>query len=323
MSNTPSARSLLARSISVFLFAIATTEVGRADELAGLSRIDPRGIPGTIVLSGGSVVLPPAIDEFLNNVGRLPKTLPGDLSILVVHLGDGISPAVDVLTKAIAARGKPKTDTPDPKATPKAPSKTSPQKSTPTPTPTRKKSDLPAPKVHSIAWSKSAAQQAQQLELIGKSQTVWVSTANPSAAGESPHEKLVGELLAVQRRGGVVGGSGAIAEALGNSLQGIQVRRDDPNANHQVVEQADLTLADDAVLVVRGRRMVSVGDGNITLTLPASATRKIRKIVLDKRQPLADLTAIQRSLRNRLGDDYPPKKLASPMVAHGTLIIIG
>ena len=378
MPNPHSPRPINVFLLAIILTAICSAEVDsthlcRADVPASLARIDPQGIPGSIVLSSGKNVPQRVIEEFLKLVNRAPSPTKGAREILVISFGAVPAVEVDQFNKAIAARlasakrktnAKPKVrikpkvipdskpkpvsktnPTPVSRTNPKrskaatpanppkppasagaAKSKPSVTNSSPKPTsakPTSAKPTPPkpiSPKVRTITWSK--AKHEAVLSMIAKSQAVWVSASNSAAAGEVLPQ-LASVLLAVQGRSGVVGGSGAIVESFATSLPGIHLRQADSNATQREVGKVDLALVAGTALVVRGRLMVSIGDANITITLPASANRKVRKIVLTKRKPLADLTALQRSLRNRLNDDFPPKKLAPPIVEHGTLIIIG
>lgn len=78
-----------------------------------------------------------------------------------------------------------------------------------------------------------------------------------------------------------------------------------------------------STLLVRGRQMRLIGDGQVDLFLAASERRPKRTISLTPDRPVADLVSLQRAARHRAGDDFPPAKLEAPIVKSGTLIIIG
>lgn len=78
-----------------------------------------------------------------------------------------------------------------------------------------------------------------------------------------------------------------------------------------------------ATLLVRGRVMRLIGDGQVDFQLATSARRPARTITLNSKQPMADLVSLRRAARHRAGDDFPPAELQPPVVQNGTLIIIG
>lgn len=76
-------------------------------------------------------------------------------------------------------------------------------------------------------------------------------------------------------------------------------------------------------LILRGRAMRLLGEGEINITLAASDTRKEKNIILNEGSRVADLTALRFAAVARNGPDFPPQKLSDPKVEKGTLIIIG
>ena len=66
-----------------------------------------------------------------------------------------------------------------------------------------------------------------------------------------------------------------------------------------------------------------LGDGEISITLAASDTRKEKRIILNEGSRIADLTALRFAAAVRNGPAFPPQKLSDPKVQNGALIIIG
>jgi cyanophycinase len=133
-------------------------------------------------------------------------------------------------------------------------------------------------------------------------------------------------------RGGALGASGNSARLIGsgagflpNALLDVQSENGDSSLAAELKRDGALvgyTIAPDAALIVRGRRLSVVGDGKVVIHLAASPARPARQIVLGKRD-VEDLTALRRSALARSQPPFPPAKLPMPVVEKGTLIIIG
>lgn len=83
-------------------------------------------------------------------------------------------------------------------------------------------------------------------------------------------------------------------------------------------------IAPETALIVRGRRLFAVGKGEVTIHLPASVQRPARTITLHAgKREVADLTALRRAARQRSGEPFPPKEPRPPVVKKGTLVIVG
>jgi cyanophycinase len=78
-----------------------------------------------------------------------------------------------------------------------------------------------------------------------------------------------------------------------------------------------------AVLRIKGRSMVNLGSGVVTLRLAKSAKLPERSIRLEGRRT-ADFNEMCRCAVDRAaGNPYPQEKLAVPCVTNGTLVIVG
>jgi cyanophycinase len=66
-----------------------------------------------------------------------------------------------------------------------------------------------------------------------------------------------------------------------------------------------------------------LGEGEISISLAVSDTRKEKRIILNEDSRVADLTALRFAATARNGPDFPPQNISDPRVEKGTLIIIG
>ena len=81
------------------------------------------------------------------------------------------------------------------------------------------------------------------------------------------------------------------------------------------------SIAPGGVLLARGRRLAAIGSGKVSAVLVATSTREERRIPLGGDQ-VEDSTTLRRAARDR-ADAFPSAKVGKPVVAKGTLIIIG
>ncbi len=79
----------------------------------------------------------------------------------------------------------------------------------------------------------------------------------------------------------------------------------------------------DAALVIRGRRIISIGEGTVGIHLAKTKTQPAKQITLSEKNRFADLTALRRTVRLRFDGTFPPRKPGPPEVQDGTLILIG
>jgi cyanophycinase len=141
----------------------------------------------------------------------------------------------------------------------------------------------------------------------------------------------------VLARGGVVAASGPAAELLARTPPEGKAKGCDllPDAVVEIgAKESKLAAAlkanpgcvgysigAGAALVVRGRRLAAVGSGKVSALLGATPTREERRVALGGKR-IEDLTLLRRAARDR-ADGFPPAKVGTPVVAKGTLVIIG
>lgn len=75
-------------------------------------------------------------------------------------------------------------------------------------------------------------------------------------------------------------------------------------------------------LIVRGRQLEVVGESTATFVLPAGAGRDVREISL-KAGDVYDLVSLRRAAYARTIEAYPPKDWGKPEVKEGSLVIVG
>lgn len=84
-----------------------------------------------------------------------------------------------------------------------------------------------------------------------------------------------------------------------------------------------LGIDEATAVVVKGRTLSVVGEGNATIILGPGGGRELLKTPLKNGQT-ADLFQLRRAAENRAAKEpFPPKKLAEPVVPKGTLVIVG
>ena len=141
----------------------------------------------------------------------------------------------------------------------------------------------------------------------------------------------------VLARGGIVAASGVAAELLARTPLEGKAKGCDllPDAIVEIEAKASklaaalkanpghvgYSISPGGALVVRGRRLAAIGSGAVAAVLGATATRKERRISLGGKA-IEDLTLLRRAARDR-ADGFPPAKVGKPVVAKGTLVIIG
>ena len=154
--------------------------------------------------------------------------------------------------------------------------------------------------------------------------------------------RLVGTALekgcrGVLSRGGIVAASGPAAALLAKAPVEGKAKGCDllPDAVVEIEAKASklsaalkanpgrvgYSVGPGAALVVRGRRLAGMGSGKVSAVLGATATREERRVPLGGKR-IEDLTLLRRAARDR-ADGFPPAKVGKPVVAKGTLVIIG
>lgn len=187
-------------------------------------------------------------------------------------------------------------------------------------------------------------------QALGQATGVWLAAGDESSARMLlAAESLGQDLRAVVDRGGVVGAAGAAVPLLSAALAGAET--DDAVAVQGFgllpeslialasAEDSDAdplaaawdahpaligySIAANAALLVRGRQMVAVGEGDVWIHLPASKHWPDRERRLEGTQRQADLTALRRAARLRVAGDFPPGEPRPPELKQGTAIAIG
>ncbi|MDP6443380.1 MAG: cyanophycinase [Pirellulaceae bacterium] len=178
---------------------------------------------------------------------------------------------------------------------------------------------------------------------------VWFVGGQQSRIAEAYVGTLVEkELMELQKRGGVIGGTSA-----GAAIQSkLMIARGNPEAELKVgfdllpgavVDQhftkrkraprlrgvlakhplhVGVGVDEQTALVVRGRRMRVAGEGNVRLLFAPSEREEATEIVLEPRQ-FGDWTSMRRLARDRAGDLFPAAKAVTPVVENGSLVIVG
>ncbi|MEC7861031.1 MAG: cyanophycinase [Verrucomicrobiota bacterium] len=139
--------------------------------------------------------------------------------------------------------------------------------------------------------------------------------------------KYLDSIKSLINRRAVLGAGGKLIEAFGIPGSGLFPGSEIRHSSAKEVKQKrgivryDITKG--SSLILRGRAMRLLGDGEISITLAASDTRKEKRIILNEGSRIADLTALRFAAAVRNGPAFPPQKLSDPKVQNGALIIIG
>jgi cyanophycinase len=259
-----------------------------------LERIVPAGIGGSLVISGSDVP-----DEAIERFYQLAQR---EKARIVVLRGDASDASREMSNKLIAHWEK------------------------------QKAAGIELLRVD----SRERAEDPHVAESLRAATGVWIVAAD----AKSLHKAIDGtpvmsEAKSLVARGGVLGAAGPIAERLSghgllpDAIVDLVAATEDNTAPvaDRLKQQPGLVgyeIDTNAALLVRGRRMRSVGPGSVRIHLAAgNGSREAKEIVLNGSRTYADLTALRRSARERINGDFPPTKPAPPKVDKGTLIIIG
>ena len=203
--------------------------------------------------------------------------------------------------------------------------------------------------LHAIDAAGDLPADAQWKDVFRKATGVWLGTSLSKVTRslcEIEEAKLA--LRSLLRRGGVVGAAGEVAEHL---AEYTFIERESTQTQHAglaflpsgVVDASAAVDADSRVtaallqrpgivgyeipppacMVIKGRRIRSVGEGSLHILLAKSESAEPATIELNARRRTADLTALRLAALDRAGPPFPPSKMATPRVEKGTLILIG
>lgn len=280
---------------------------------AGVERIDPEGIRGTLVLVGGGP-LPDEVKE------RFARAAGGAAARLV------IVPSASEDSDRVAESGD---------AEAWAPWLAS-------------WNGLGAAAVEILPIGPAPPSDAERA-LLSRATGLWFDGGDQSRLSE----RIVGtawesEIRALSERGGAIGGTSAGAAiqsrvmiasgaehpeiAVGLDLlpgaivdQHFSERQRLERSRRAIASHPDrfgLGIDEGTAVIVRGRSLEVLGSGGATLLLAATANRPAseRRLVAGEG---ADLTSLRRAAANRARDDFPFVDLEPPRVRSGTLVIVG
>lgn len=180
--------------------------------------------------------------------------------------------------------------------------------------------------------------------LLGDATGVWILSGGAAAPTVDflRDTGLGKELTALRLRGGVIAATGVVGPVLGTAfvradgttkpglgiLPGIALA---PAAQAEALvsslEKAPgmlgISLGDDTTLLMRGREVRNLGDGQVAVHLPRSSTRPARTTAI-RGDGQVDYNEIRRAARARAeADPYPPRQPPAPEVPKGSLVIVG
>ncbi len=196
---------------------------------------------------------------------------------------------------------------------------------------------------------KDEANSDEFVKPLREATAVWLMGANQNLhAAAYLNTKVEAEIYNVLKRGGVVGGTSAgaaiqsrvmigggkeepvLATGL-DLLPGAIVdqhflARDRKNRLLKALEQKPglwgLGVDEKTALVVRGRVMQVIGESAATILLPPGNGRELREITL-KPGEMQDLVSLRRAALARTVEAYPPTTWGTPEVKAGSLVIVG
>lgn len=269
-----------------FILILLLPAVGNGYEKPSTrERIDPAGIPGTLIISGSAEIPESTVDRFIAEAG-------GKKAKIVVFLGSDDEKGRPALARKFVDRWQSTGAT--------------------------------------ISLVKMEAHDADTSKLLQTATGLWL---HGGKGDETPGAFLDREWSSwgPSLRGKVVGLSGSAVSLcsrmdwLPNATMSVGAIEDSPEQpmGRPNAERVLYTIEPNATLIVRGRRIESIGDGRVSIKLPKVGGLDASERILDGRSKYADLTALRRALRDRLDGSFPPMKPKPPVVEKGTLIIVG
>lgn len=288
---------------------LCVTTVSADDLLVSVKRVPPRGIHGTLFLAGG---------------GRLPD----DVRRQFVQLAGGKNARLVVIPTASTQAGG---DDGEERFL------------------TSWKQYRPKSLTLLHTTDRKTADDPKFLAPLKTATAVWFGGGSQSRiAAAYVGTAVEKELHALLKRGGVIGGTSAGAAIMSRVMiasgnpkpvirtgldllpdaivdQHFRQRKRKPRL-HAALERHKsrfgIGIDEQTAVVVRGRRLVVLGNGNATVVLPANGHLPEKELVLKPRD-VADLTALRRAAVSRSLPPFPRKTAAVPNVPHGSLVIVG
>jgi cyanophycinase len=285
--------------VATFLFPLVALPLCAADPVP--PPIDPRGLPGALVLTSGTEIPKDARDAFF--------TLAGKDKAQIVVIPTALASAEDAKTTAGFVE---EWETLKPASVVLLHTRD------------RKKADDPA-----------------FVKPLTEATGVWFTHGHTDRVLDAYRGTLVEkELRKLHARGGVIGCSASgsaivgsmaragaeqkLVEALGLLPGFILDRKDrlsDSIANHPA--HVGLLIPDGAGVVIRGRVARVIGDAPVTVSVAKGAGKAAASDEY-KAGSLLDLVQLRRAALNRAAKDpFPPAKPPEPVVAKGALVIVG
>jgi len=199
-------------------------------------------------------------------------------------------------------------------------------------------------KIESVAIFKEGVQ-GEFLDAVQHATGVWFdgSVSKPTIDSDKSRKiwQAVNQLL---RRGGVVrlhaeATAAAGVRTLGNTRGGAQLgllpdaivvpKFEESTSKPALLEALSgnpglvgFGIDEETALVVNGRLMQVVGNGNVNVFLSGSSDRPVYEHAVEH-LGFADLTALRRAARARTLPTFPPNKPGAPNVPAGTLVVVG
>jgi cyanophycinase len=263
--------------------------------------LDPRGLPGPLVLTGG-------------------KTLPPDVSKAFFDLAGKDKARIVVIPTAIATADDPKTVAEVVKPWEEL---------------------KPASVVALHTRDPKKADDPDFVKPLAEATAVWFTNGHTDRLINAYRGTLFEkELKKLHARGGVIGGAGGGAQVMGSLvlaggnpkptdgyglLPGFILERKESLEGLVADNPAHvgLRLPDGAGVVIQGRRMRVLGEQAITICVTKSAANPAANDE-HKAGSLLDIVQLRRAAANRCAKDcFPPAKPPEPVVAKGSLVIVG
>jgi cyanophycinase len=304
MASVRTLLSVILASIFLLPALVCLSPLPAQDKAGPRERLRPAGIDGTLLLCGEGKVPEAVLKRFLELAG-------GDkaqMVLLAANAGDAEKAAVRTLTEEMQAC-------------------------------------KPASLTVLSAWAPAGAAADTARDALRKATGVWI-------AGGKADEKLgpavETELREFLKRKGVLAAAGRSAALTGHRLLIAEAGPARTAKGWDFLPGAILDLSpnpEDAVkhfrtaltkepglfgigipegsaLLVQGRQMRVLGEGRVVAYLAEAAPRPERTLTWPAGAK-ADLTALRRAAVERGGPRFPPEKMATPEVPHGTLFING
>jgi cyanophycinase len=184
-----------------------------------------------------------------------------------------------------------------------------------------KKKEADEPKLLTLKDAKAAIPDLTGIWLISHQRRgIWQESLKQNS--------LRAECLALLKRSGVVATSGFTSAIVGDEglallpLDVFDARPSNPyKKKRNIAGPVAFEVKPGAALLIKGRTLSAVGNGSTLIYLSASKALPPRTITLQGKAQ-EDLTALRRAAADRQ-QSFPPKAVEAPVVANGTLVIVG